>query len=511
MSDVSANNKRIAKNTFWLYLRMLISMAVSLYTSRVILQTLGVEDYGIYNIVGGVVAMFSFINATMSGATSRFLTYEIGKGDQRNLNSTFSASFWIHVIIGIIVIVLSETIGLWFLNNKMVIPEDRLLVAHIVFQMSVLSTFVSITQVPYNASLIAHEKMDVYAYVEIVNVFLKLLILYFLVLLDYDKLILYGFLVLVVSIGVAMYYRFYGYSHFEECKIRREWRPEIIKPMLSFSAWDFYGNMSVTARTQGVSMLLNVFFGPVMNAAAGIAASVQTAVVSFSTNISTAVRPQIIKSFAQGEYDAMSSLIYNASRCIFLVMVILVMPLCAEIEYILSLWLGEYPDSTPVFCILTLWFSVFANMSYVVVTGIHAYGKIIRPSLINGTLYLMVIPISYIVYKLGGEAWVAFLINLFAVMVGLMSNVYTLHLYVNKFSIWKFIKEVLAKCIFLVAVGICIVWIPVHFLEPGFVRLCITVFSSTVCLATLGWYIMLSKNFRSVIIQNVKKKLCKKK
>lgn len=510
MSDTSANNKRIAKNTLWLYLRMLISMAVSLYTSRVILQTLGVEDYGIYNIVGGVVAMFSFINATMSGATSRFLTYEIGKGDQRRLNSTFSASFWIHVIIGIIVIVLSETIGLWFLNNKMVIPEDRFVAAHIVFQMSILSTFVSITQVPYNASLIAHEKMDVYAYVEIVNVFLKLLILYFLILLDYDKLILYGFLVLVVSIGIAMYYRFYGHRHFKECKIRREWRPEIIKPMLSFSAWDFYGNMSVTARTQGVSMLLNVFFGPVMNAAAGIAASVQTAVVSFATNISTAVRPQIIKSFAQGEYDAMSSLIYNASRCIFLVMVILVIPLCAEIEYILSLWLEEYPDSTPVFCILTLWFSVFANMSYVVVTGIHAYGKIIRPSLINGTLYLMVVPISYFVYKIGGEAWVAYLINLIAVIVGLMSNVYTLHLYVNVFSIWRFIKEVLARCVVLVAVGMCIVWMPVHFIEPGFVRLCVTVVSSTVCLATLGWYIMLSKNFRSVIIQNVKKKLCKK-
>lgn len=506
----SSSNKRIAKNTLWLYLRMLISMSVSLYTSRVILRTLGVEDYGINNVVGGVVGMFSFINATMSGATSRFLTFEIGKGNQERLNSTFSASFWIHVIIGLFFVLLAETIGLWFLCNKMVIPENRMMAAHVVFQMSVISTFVSITQVPYNASLIAHEKMDIYAYVEIANVFLRLLILYILVLMDYDKLILFGFLSLTVSVGIAMYYRFYGFIHFDECKIRREWNPEIVKPMLSFSAWDFYGNMSVTARTQGVTMLLNVFFGPVMNAAAGIAASVQNAVVSFATNITTAVRPQIIKTFAQGEYNAMSSLIYNASRCIFLIMVILVIPLCAEIEYILSLWLGEYPDSTPVFCILTLWFSVFANMSYVVVTGIHAYGKIIRPSLINGTLYLLVVPISYFVYKMGGEAWIAFLVNWIAVMIGLMSNVYTLHLYVNRFSVWCFVKEVLARCIFLVIIDGCVVWAIVHFMEQGFLRLVVTTLSSTLCLASMGWHTMLSKNFRNIVIHNIKNKICKK-
>lgn len=508
--STSSNNKRIAKNTLWLYLRMLVSMSVSLYTSRVILRTLGVEDYGINNVVGGVVGMFSFINATMSGATSRFLTFEIGKGNQERLNSTFSASFWIHVIIGLVVVLLAETIGLWFLCNKMVIPESRMMAAHFVFQMAVLSTLVSITQVPYNASLIAHEKMDIYAYVEIVNVCLRLLILYLLVLLDYDKLILLGFLGLIVSVGIAMYYRFYSYIHFDECKIRREWKPEIVKPMLSFSAWDFYGNMSVTARTQGVSMLLNVFFGPIMNAAAGIASSVQNAVVAFATNITTAVRPQIIKLYAQGEYDAMSSLINNACRCTFLVMVILVMPLCAEIEYVLTLWLGEFPDFTPIFCILTLWFSVFANMSYIVVTGIHAYGNIIRPSLINGTLYILVVPISYFIYKMGGEAWIAFLINWIAVMAGLMSNAYTLHLYVNKFSVWCFVKEVLARCIFLVVIDGCVAWTIVHFMEQDFVRLVATTVSSTMCLASLGWYTMLSKNFRSIIIQNIKNKICKK-
>lgn len=194
MSDTTANNKRIAKNTLLLYIRMFISMAVSLYTSRIILKTLGIEDYGIYNIVGGVVAMFSFINATMSTATSRFLTYELGRNDMQKLKETFNAAFWVHVIIALIVLVLCETIGLWFLNYKMVIPEGRELATHIVFQLSIISTVISITQVPYNATLISHEKMDIYAYVELANVFLKLGILFILVILPFDKLIVYGFL-----------------------------------------------------------------------------------------------------------------------------------------------------------------------------------------------------------------------------------------------------------------------------------------------------------------------------
>ena len=215
MSDNTSNNKRIAKNTAFLYLRMFISMSVSLYTSRVILKTLGVEDYGIYNVVGGVVAMFSFINSTMSTATSRFLTFEIGLDNQERLKDTFNASFWVHVIIAAIVFVLCETIGLWFLNYEMIIPEGRELAANIVFQFSIISTIIGITQVPYNAALIAHEKMDIYAYVEMANVFLRLGILYLLVIFDFDKLILYGILTLIVSTGIAMFYRIYGASKYK--------------------------------------------------------------------------------------------------------------------------------------------------------------------------------------------------------------------------------------------------------------------------------------------------------
>ena len=220
MSDTSANNKRIAKNTAFLYLRMFISMSVSLYTSRVILQTLGIEDYGIYNIVGGVVAMFSFINSTMSSATSRFLTFEIGRGNKEKLKETFSASFWVHAIIAVIILLLCETIGLWFLQYKMVIPQGREIAANVVFQLSIISTIISITQVPYNATLIAHEKLDIYAYVEMINAFLKLGILYVLVLVNVDKLILNGVLVLCVSTCIAMFYRYYCIKHYKECHIK---------------------------------------------------------------------------------------------------------------------------------------------------------------------------------------------------------------------------------------------------------------------------------------------------
>lgn len=504
------NNKRIAKNTMWLYLRMFISMSLSLYTSRVILQTLGIENYGIYNIVGGVVGMFSFLNATMSSATSRFLTFELGKGDKEKLNDTFTSSFWVHVIIGVIIVLLLETIGLWFLCNRMVIPEDREIAAHIVFQLSVISTFISITQTPYSATLIAHEKMDVYAYVEMVNIFLRLAVLYILVVVNVDKLILYGFLLFGVSTGMIVFYRWYCYSHFKECRIKAKWNPEIVKPMLKFSGWDLYGNMSVTARTQGVSMLLNVFFGPVMNAAAGIAASVQGAVVAFATNITTAVRPQIIKYYALGQYDEMSSLIYNASRGIFLILVLLIMPICMEIDYILKIWLVEFPDTTPIFCILTLCFSLFANMSLIVAAGIHAYGNIIRPSLINGTLYLLVIPVSYIMFSIGFDAWSSFLFNCIAVFIGMMSNVYTLHKYVSQFSIKFFIIKVLIRCLLVVAVDYVLLRFVIERIESSFLRLVVVGLTSTFILGVLGWFFLMNKGTRIMVINYVKRKVCRK-
>ena len=510
MSDQSANNKRIAKNTLFLYIRMFISMAVSLYTSRVILRTLGVEDYGIYNVVGGVVAMFSFINATMSSTTSRFLTFELGNGSDDKLTDTFNAAFWVHAIIAVVIFLLCETIGLWFLQNKMVIPEGREVAANIVFQLSILATIISIIQVPYNATLIAHEKMDIYAYVEMVNVFLRLGILYVLVVVGMDKLILYAILTLAVSLLIASYYCVYSARHYSECRVKVDLQMDIIKPMLSFSVWDFYGNMSVTARTQGVSMLLNVFFGPVMNAAAGIAASVQGAVMSFANNVNTAVRPQIIKYCSTGEYDRMSSLINNACKVNFLIMSMLIVPLCCEIDYVLGIWLGEVPEMASSFCILTLSFNLFANMSYLVNTGNHGVGKIFRPSIINGTLYLLVIPITYVSFKWGWVAWIPYLFNLVAVMLGMLSNVYTLHLNVSAYSPLQFIKNVLLRCLATISVGCFPAFVVINLLPPSFLRLVVTCISTTLSMGLFGWYVIVPKATQIIIIAKIRKKLCRK-
>jgi len=511
MSDTTANNKRIAKNTLLLYIRMFISMAVSLYTSRIILKTLGIEDYGIYNIVGGVVAMFSFINATMSTATSRFLTYELGRNDMQKLKETFNAAFWVHVIIALIVLVLCETIGLWFLNYKMVIPEGRELATHIVFQLSIISTVISITQVPYNATLISHEKMDIYAYVELANVFLKLGILFILVILPFDKLIVYGILTLFVSVSIMMFYRIYGIKHYEECRISMKWQSEIIKPMLTFSAWDFYGNMAVTARTQGVSMLLNVFFGPTLNAAAGVATTVQNSVMAFANNVTTAVKPQIVKSCAAHEYARMTSLINNSCKLNFLILSLLMVPLCAEIDYILGIWLHEVPPFAAIFCVLTLLFNLFANMSYNIIIGIEAYGKIIRPSLINGTLYLLVIPVSYLSYTLSGAPWTAYLFNVCAITLGLLSNVYTLHLYIPKYSVKVFLSQILLKCLILLALASVTAYLVTQVVPSSFYRLIHTTICTTVVMGVYGWKTMLSPNIKGIITDKLLSKIGKKK
>ena len=244
-------------------------MAVTLYTSRVVLQVLGVEDFGIYNVVGGIVAIFSFLNASMSGATTRFLMYDMGENNKDKLRITFNSALLIHIAIALLIILIAETVGLWFLKTQLVIPADRMNAAVWVYQFSILSTVVSVTQVPYNACIIAHEKMDVYAYVEILNVILKLLIVFLLVAGDFDKLIFYALLIFLVSTIIACIYRLYCVRHFDESKLLYQLHFENVKPMLSFSGWDLYGNMSTVARTQGINMLLNMFFGPLLNAASG--------------------------------------------------------------------------------------------------------------------------------------------------------------------------------------------------------------------------------------------------
>lgn len=501
---MTSGNRRIARNTLMLYIRMLLSMAVSLYTSRVVLGTLGVTDYGIYGVVGGVVGMFSFLNASMSGATSRFLTFEMGRGDTGRLKETFSSALIVHAGIALVVLLLAETVGLWLLMHKLVIPPDRLTAAHWVYQLSILSMAVSVTQVPYNASIIAHEKMDVYAYVEIANVTLKLLIVYLLTVGPFDKLIFYAGLVLAVSVVIALTYRIYCVRHFSECRFHFVWRPAILRPLLSFSGWDLYGNMSVMAREQGVNILLNMFFGPVLNAASGIATQVQGAVSSFVANIVMAARPQIIKSYAAGDISRMLTLIHQMIRLNFLLLLLLTVPILTELDFILKVWLRTVPQYAVIFCQFTLLFNFFSNMSFILVTGLHAAEKIKRPSLINGTLYLLVLPATYLSFRMDGASWFPYLFNVVAVFLGMLSNAWSLRLHVPQFSFRTFLVGDLLPCLGVMAFTLGALHLLSASLPQGWLRLVLVTAVSTLLLLFIGWTFFLPAGIRSQILQRLK-------
>lgn len=510
MPQDSHNNKRIVKNTALLYVRMFFSMAISLYTSRVVLSTLGVEDFGIYGVVGGIVTLFDFLNASMSGSTSRFLTFELGKKNKENLCDTFCTAMFVHISIAIVVLLIAEPVGVWFIHAKMQVPPERMDAAQMVLHLSVLSMMINVTQVPYNASIISHERMDVYAYVEMANVVMKLAIVYLLQIGHFDKLILYAILSFLVSISIAMFYRVYCIRNFSECHVYKVWRADIFKKMLAFSGWDLYGNLSVTMRTQGVNMLLNMFFGPVMNAAASIASQVQGAVIAFAQNVTTAVRPQIIKKYAAGEMESMVSLVRNAVKLNYLVILLITTPLITELHYVLFLWLGQVPSNAVTFCSFTLLFNFFSNLSFLLVTGIHATGKIFRPSFINGTLYLLVVPISFLSFKLGGAAWTSYLLNVLAVFIGMLSNAYTLNLYIKEFPFGKFVMKDLCPCLLLMVVVFVLSFSVRYMMPECFLRLIIVCVVSTSVILFVGYKCILPMSIRKKIIQKVKYKIWKR-
>lgn len=485
MSNIS-NNKRIAKNTLALYFRMGISIIVGLYTSRIVLQTLGVEDFGNYGIVGSVVSMMSFLNASMSGATSRFLTFELGKGDKSRLSATFSSAMIVHIIIALIVFVIAETIGLWFLCNKLVIPEARMDAAHLVFQLSIFTAMVGITQVPYNAIIISNEKMDIYAYMEILNVALKLLIVYLLVIGNFDKLILYAALNGAVSVLMAFLYRLYCIRKFSEAHVHlSEIKKDIIKPMLTFSMWDLYGNCSVTIKSQGDNFLINMFFGVVYNAAANLAGVVFGAVMGFTGAIIQAFRPHLIKLYAQNKIKELQSAAANAIKYSLLLMSLLVVPLLIETNYVFKLWLETVPAYAISFCRLVLISGAFGILNMIFNSLIHATGRIKHLSIITGSLFWIQVPIIYLLFKWGADVTVCYWVSIGGVLCILCSNLQIVKKNIPSISIRFFILNILVALIVILPIASLTYFIQSKF-EEGFNRLLlISLFYITItCITT---------------------------
>ena len=497
------NNRRIAKNAVALYLRMFLTMVVGLYTSRVVLNVLGVEDYGIYGVVGGVVAMLGFLNASMSGATSRFLTFELGKGDQQRLARTFSSALEIHIGIAIIVFIIAETVGLWFLTHKLVIPAGRMTAAHWVYQMSIASAMLGITQVPYNSSIIAHEKMDVYAYVEILNVTLKLLIVFLLSIGNFDKLIFYAFLVLMVSVFIRMVYRVYCIRHFQESHFQWVWDKSIMKPMLTYSGWNLYGALCLTTRQQGTNFLINIFFGVIYNAASGVATMLQGVVKGFTYSSTMAFRPQIIKSYAVGNREEMMQLMKSAMSLAIFLSLLISLPLFMEARYLMDLWLVNTPVMAVEFVRLLIVSAFFALVTIIFTIGIEATGYNRQMNVYTGSIFMLTIPVMYVLFRLGFGVLYSYYCILGANILIFISNMIIFKYLVPEvkleYFIWLFIKSTIVILISILPV----IFINQHY-EASFLRLVVnTTIILGIC-SLLSYWLILDQSARAFVQRKLK-------
>lgn len=503
MQDFSKNNKRIAKNTLLLYARMLFIMIIQLYTSRIVLNTLGVSDYGIYNVVGGVVTMLGFLNGTMSAATQRYITYELGRGNFKRLRIVFSTTLQIHTLISIVVILLAETVGLWFLNNKMQIPLDRYTAAFWVYQCSIFASIITIMSVPYNSVIIAHEKMSAFAYISILEVILKLIIVYLLMLSPIDQLIFYAILILIVQIVIRLCYSYYCNKHFSESKYKHHFNKKLFKEMTYFATWNLVPNIVAVLNSQGINLILNMFFGPVVNAARGIANQVQNAMNQFCANFQMAINPQIVKSYAAKEYDRTHLLMYRSARFSFYLLFIMVLPMMLEMNSILALWLKTVPNNTTIFlrimlCCILLW--TFTNPMCEVA---YATGNIKRMNMICSFITLLALPSSWFAFKLDAPPYWAFLFIFLFEFISFIARMFILRS-LTKFSIKSFTKEVLIRTFLVTCFASILPLTLCQYMDSSILRMILTIFLSIICIAIVGYILGITKDERSFINQKIK-------
>lgn len=411
MTSNSVSNRRIAKNTLFLYFRTMLTMFVALFTSRVILNALGVVDYGLNNVIAGVITLFAFLNGALGSATSRFLTFELGNGNEELLKKTFCTAFNIHFGIAIIIILFCETVGLWIVNNVLEIPSDRLFACNVIYQFVVISAFLSITQVPLNAMIISHERMSIYAYIGISDAILKLCVAYLITITTLDKLILLGALNLFITIGMYVFYHIYCKRNFSEYNIAVSREKKLYKEMIGFSSWSLVGNLQVVLKNQGINMLINVFFGPAVNAANAIAYQVNNAIYNFSNNFTTALVPSIIKSYAAGEREEMKNLIFRGAKFSFFLLAFFSIPAILETEIILHLWLKKVPEYTVVLTRLIIIFTLIESYAFTIWSTINATGKIRDFQLVVAGIFLLNLPLSFLLYKLGAGPNAALIIS----------------------------------------------------------------------------------------------------
>lgn len=504
-----SDNKQIAKNTMFLYFRMFLILGVSLYTSRIILIALGVEDFGIYNVIGGIVTMFSFLYGSLSAATSRYIIFELGRKNNERLNQVFNTALVVHILLALLIVVLAETVGLWFFYTKMTIPSSRMTAAFWVYQISIITSVVSLTQVPYGANIIARENMKIYAYVGMVEVLLKLAVVYLILISPIDKLVFYAFLIFCVQITSMMYYHFYCVKHYPESHIKLCKDKQLYKDIFAYAGLDMIGNASVMLQGQGINLLLNVFYGPVVNAARAIAFQVQGAVTQFSNNFMTAVKPQIIKKYAEGNIEAMLELVENCSCFSYYLMWMISLPICLEAKFILGLWLGDYPEHTVIFTKLVLILCLIQTLKTPRSTIFHATGKLKTVNLVVGGILCAAFPLAYLFLKLGGAPESVFWAVNVTMLFSEIASIIILKRYIN-YSAKSYILRVHGRCLLVSLLSFIIPFLLYNrFAESSILRMMITCMYTTLSVGLVSFFIGMDKNMRLKLISIVKNKISK--
>lgn len=506
---LDSDTKRIVKNTGFLYIRMLVMMVISFITARVMLKALGVDNYGINNVVGGLVSMFSMLSASLSGAVSRFFTFGLGAGDVKRLRVIFSTSINIHILLAAIVVVAIETVGVWFLNNKMTISPDRLVAANWVLQCSTFTFAINLLSVPYRAAIIAHEKMSTFAYLTVFDATAKLLIVCAVYFYGGDKLILLSILNISPAIISQIIYWRYCKRNFKECEYRWGYDKKLFTEIFSFAGWSFIGNTAGLMKNEGVNVTINVLTNTAINAARGIAMQVNGVVMQFIGNFTMALNPQIIKDYAAGNMERMHKLMFQGTKLSYYIFMVLSIPIIFEIELFLRLWLGEFPEHTVLFTRLVLVLSLAEIVSYTLIVAQSATGKMRDYQIVVGGILLLNLPISYLLLKLGLFPEVTVIVAIVVSQLCLVARLWFLHRLID-FPVRKFIKEVYCNVIVvtvisLIVPALCYILIPI-----GYIRAIVLCVLSLLSSVTAIYFIGCTREERVLVkstIANVMSKL----
>lgn len=506
MTDNSKNNKRIAKNTAFLYVRMAVVLVVSLYTSRVVLTTLGVADYGVYNVVAGFVSMFGFLNVTLSSSMQRYYNYEGTKRGEIGYNEVYVTGLIIHIVLCVIIFLILESLGIWYVNNVMVLPDGKLQAANIIFQLSIMSMMLVILEIPYTGAIMAYEKMDFYAIVSIADTVLKLLAVIALPYIPYDKLIVYGALVFSITIFDFVLYYVYAKRHFPFLHLEKSFSKPLFKSMMSFSGWNLLGTFAFLLKGQGLNMLLNFYFGTIINAARGVAYQINGAINGFSANLATAFRPQIVNAYANNDYRRTTQMMFIESKVCFALLALLMTPIILEIEYLLKIWLGNsVPEYTNIFAILVLIDSLICTLNTPCTQVAFAIGDLKKYQIITSIVNLCLLPASWVCLSLGMDSTSVFIATIVfsiinqVVCVALLNELFP-------FGIKNYMIKVILPCLILFVSIPLLPFVAHRILPEGFVRLLLVGLVDMLVGLVLAYWVILNKPERTYAINLILKR-----